>query len=67
MEGWEGGGEDSSLDLLYRLLLAEMYGNGSSGGLNNRWIERDSLLQVGGAASIGFKRVGVEGVGWLAR
>lgn len=38
--------DDSSLGLLYRLLLAEMQGNGSSGGLNNRWIDRDALLQV---------------------
>lgn len=48
----EGGGgesrkdEDSSLRLLYRLLLAEMQGNGPFGGLNNRWIDRDALLQV---------------------
>lgn len=38
--------DDSSLGLLYRLLLAEMQGNGPSGGLNNRWIDRDALLQV---------------------
>lgn len=38
--------DKSSLGLLYRLLLAEMQGNGSSGGLNNRWIDRDALLQV---------------------
>ena len=39
--------EDSSLELLRRLLVAEMQGQGASGGLNNRWIDRDSLLQVG--------------------
>lgn len=39
--------DDSSLGLLYRLLLAEMQGNGPSGGLNNRWIDSDALLQVG--------------------
>lgn len=47
--GGDGAGvidDTSSLGLLYRLLLAEMQGNGSSGGLNNRWIDRDALLQV---------------------
>lgn len=45
-------GEDTLFDdstsqgLLYRLLLAEMQGDGPSGGLNNRWIDRDALLQV---------------------
>lgn len=41
-------GEDymTSLGLLHRLLLAEMRGEGTSGGLNNRWIDRDALLQV---------------------
>lgn len=33
-------------DLLFRLLLAEMQGDGPAGGLNNRWIDRDALLQV---------------------
>lgn len=47
-EGGEGAfDDDSSLGLLYRLLLAEMYqGNGASGGQNNRWIDPDALLQV---------------------
>eukprot|EP00903_Cladosiphon_okamuranus_P011861 g11142.t1 len=44
--------DDSSLGLLYRLLLAEMQGNGPSGGLNNRWIDRDALLQLRGAATL---------------
>ncbi|CAM9738124.1 unnamed protein product, partial [Ectocarpus sp. 4 AP-2014] len=44
--------DESSLGLLYRLLLAEMQGNGSSGGLNNRWIDRDALLQLRGAATL---------------
>lgn len=39
--------DDSSLGLLYRLLLAEMHqGSGPLGGLNNRWIDQDALLQV---------------------
>lgn len=41
---WEG--EASPQRLLYRLLLAEMQGDGPSGGLSNRWIDRDALLQV---------------------
>lgn len=46
--GERGADEDSSLGLLHRLLLAEMHGDGPSGGLNNRWIDRDALLQVMG-------------------
>lgn len=44
----------SSEDLLFRLLLAEMQGDGPTGGLNNRWIDRDALLQVRPAGS--YKR-----------
>lgn len=42
----EEGDYMTSLGLLHRLLLAEMRGEGTSGGLNNRWIDRDALLQV---------------------
>ncbi|CAN0070823.1 unnamed protein product, partial [Scytosiphon promiscuus] len=53
---WGGGAvvdDESSLGLLFRLFLAEMHlGNGPLGGLNNRWIDQDALLQLRGTASL---------------
>ncbi|CAM9293692.1 unnamed protein product, partial [Discosporangium mesarthrocarpum] len=49
--GGRGGGSSPG-DTLYRMLLAEMQGDGAVGGLNNRWIDRDASLQLRGAAML---------------
>lgn len=49
----EEGDYMTSLGLFHRLLLAEMRGEGTSGGLNNRWIDRDALLQVSRSSRCG--------------